>query len=183
MKCLWLFARRNRVDAPGVPWVTFSQTKQGQVKTFPGSMGMYCFLGIGRAGRIETTLAAEPWAQQQTVPSNQEKKKGLHNYRAFIQCRCNDSRSATMSALPAPGCAMTTRSRLPSLLCVHRKLSRTQRLIRLRSTALVDTRRETVNPRRACPSLLVRVSTLNRLSRIRRPLRLISRSSIPDRRR
>jgi hypothetical protein len=183
MQSLWLFAWRDRVYTPSVPWVTFSQTEHGQVETFPCTVGVNCFLGIGRAGRIETALAAEPWAQQQTVATNQEEKEGLHNYRAFIQCRCNDARRATGSAAPAFGCAMTTRSSPSSVLCVRRKLSRIQRLIRLRTTALVDTRRETVKPRRACPRLLARVCTLNRLSRIRRPVRLISRSSRPDRKR
>ena len=166
-----------------MPWVTLSQTEHGQIETFPCTVGMNCLLGIGRAGWIETALAAEPWAQQQTVTANQEKKKGLHNYRAFIQCRCNDARRAAVSAAPAFGCAMTTRSSPSNVLCVCRKLSRIQRLIRLRTTALVDTRRDTVKPRRACPRQLARVCTLNRLSRIRLPVRLISRSTRPDRKR
>ena len=107
----------------------------------------------------------------------------MHNYRAFIQCRCNDARKAAESAAPAVGCAMTTKSNPSNVLCVRRKLSRIQRLIRLRTTALVDTRRDTVKPSRAWPIVLVRVCTLNRLSRIRRPERLISRSSVPDRKR
>ncbi len=103
MKSLWLFARWDWIYPSGMPGVTFPQTKHGQVKTFPCAMGMNGLLGISRAGWIETALAAKPWAQQQTVSANQEEKEGLHSYRAFIQCRCNDSRRAAGSAAPAFG--------------------------------------------------------------------------------
>lgn len=86
-----------------MPRMTFSQSERGQEETLQGTMGMNRLFGVHRASREEAALVAEPWAQQQAITANQEEEKGLHYCRAFIQCRCSESRSADRSALRALG--------------------------------------------------------------------------------
>lgn len=160
-----LGARRYGVKAPRVPWVAAQETPRAQTESADHPEALDRQQCIGRAARMEATVPAQEWADKVTVTAYQRGQQPLHLVMILIQWRSSDARSTAPGAPAAAGWPTTTRSSPASRRCARRTDSRTWRLIRLRATALRDTRRDTTKPTRRCVRPLPTAATLKYRSR------------------
>jgi hypothetical protein len=98
---------------------------------------------------MKTAIVAEQWAQQQLISANQEDRDAAHMRTVRWSKASMLMASSALSHLAAAGRAMTTMSKAGRRGLCLRKDSLTRRLIRLRSTADLDTLRDTASPSRA----------------------------------
>lgn len=116
-------------------------------------MAQYCLLCIVRAGWVKPTVGSQKRANAKLVYADQARRHTLHVIAAASKER-NSSRAAATSLPDKTRRGRTNKSKPPSSCCWRRKVSRTRRFNRLRSTARLATRLPTTIPRRANPSPL-----------------------------
>lgn len=129
------------------------------------------FEGIRGARGMEAALVAQPWAEQQAIHLYKKNQDAAHFLPSCCQWRSRLRRSTSLGALAASRFAITTMSMAGSCFTARRKDSRARRLIRLRSTAAVETLRETARPMRASASSPDAASRVKNLSEERTPVR------------
>jgi len=113
----------------------------------------YRLLGIGGTGGFEAAMRAQQWAYKVPVTTNEEDQDAAHCCINSCQCHSRLRRSPGLSITAAGGLAWTTISTDGSLVRCLRKLSRTWRLMRLRTLASATALRATLMPNRAASGL------------------------------
>lgn len=132
-----------------MPWVATQQTKYRQPRPPQDAKTLNCREGINRAGGMETALVPKPGTEKKAVTTNERDQEDAESTVHCCQCLANDFHRSFPSALTAADRAMTMKSAAGKRLRFTRKLSRTNRLIRLRPVALLILRLEIAKPNRA----------------------------------
>ena len=114
-------------------------------------MGADGFQGVFRAGRQKPATRPQDRAENQLVGADQDNDWRSHCFNTRCQSRVRACRSSCRDACRAGGRGITTISTGGKRSRFKRNDSRICRLMRLRSTARDDTRRETASPSLGCP--------------------------------
>ena len=120
--------------------------------------------GIRRTTGVITAVVPQKRADQVLIGPKHENQDNAHLPTSLLQCLKSDSRSCRLLLFCSPGRPSTTISNPGKSDLCKRKLSRTWRLIRLRSTASRTCFLEIASPRRAPPVLLERASVVKQES-------------------
>lgn len=143
-----------------MPGMATTQARHGQSRATQGAMLFQRLHRILGTRRIKPAIAPEPRTEQVPVHAYQGDEEFCHReIRDHIAARSPNRSLFILFA--TPGLANTTTSTAASWAWCCRKLSRTTRLTRFRSTARAAALRETTVPKRAWSRPFARARTVN----------------------
>lgn len=155
---------RDGVDAAGMPRVTTRQATQGEYCTPKQSVARDSLDGILGAGGIETAVRPDHWADQVLIATYHEDDESSHWRLRMLSHASSNVRLRRLGDKKRESRVhSTTTSTAGNSLALFRKLSRTVRLSRFRSTARGAHRFEIAKPMRGVSVVPVRASTRNPL--------------------
>jgi hypothetical protein len=121
--------------------------------------------GVVGTARVKPAVVSENGAHEVLITSDNGDQKRAHNCRRiFTQCPEREALSVRFDELAARCWQRTTKSTCPNACRCRRKLSRTIRLIRVRSTARRTPRLEIARPNRARLALFRHAKTVKQSS-------------------
>jgi len=154
------------VAATGVPRMTAPETLQREPRALDPAVVSNCGFGITGAAGIEAAVVTEEWADAVTIAPDKDDQDLAHCSTLF-QCWSKIDRNCALNSRAAPCLPITTISRPLKRSRLCRKLSRTIRLRRLRSTAARAQRVDITSPSRGSSPVLARANTVNALDALR----------------
>lgn len=126
---------RHRVQTTRVPGMAPQEAPCGKPASTQVPVSFDGLQGILGTGRMEAAVVAKHWTEEVAVGSYREFQHEREPSPRVSKCRSRRARSARRFMVPPRARTRTTRSRPWLLMELRRKLSRTRRLTRFRSTA------------------------------------------------
>ncbi len=147
-----------------MPGVTAGQSTQCQPEPSQDTVGLKRADGVGRTTGMISAMIPQKRAEQVLIGPKKENQDIAHCPTSLLQCLKSDSRSWRLLLSCSPWRPSTTTSNPANSSLCNRKLSRTRRLIRLRSTARRACFFDIASPSRATPMSLERASVVKQES-------------------
>ena len=177
--------RRDRIVAARMPGVAAREAPRGEPRPAQRAEAPKRGDRVARAGGTESAVRPDQRADPEAVDPDEGDQCGPHSLagpvECFRQCLRSEARRLEPGSRSAGAWATTTRSRPASRCWCSRKLSRTNRLRRLRRFARRTRFFATASPRRAAPALRGRAKTEKYRSDERAGSSNTRRKSLPER--